>query len=239
MADLPLTIHRSPLSRTDWLLIGVLIALVLPLRLWLICNTEVTARDSIGYIRYALQFEKHSWDKVLRKNQQHPGYPVLVWLMSVPVRAIDGETTPENMELASQLVNFLASLLLIVPTYLLGRQFFDRPVSFFGTLFYQYLPISAQHLSDGISEPTFLLLMITGLLQAVLAIRERAVWRCALCGLIAGLAYLTRPEGALILPAYGSARNGVQFHSGWRSSGTRCSACGTATAWTAMLVGSI
>src|SRR5947209_8744802 len=97
------------ICKTDWLLIGVLLALVLPLRVWLICNTEVTARDSIGYIRYALQFDKYSWQEVLLKNHQHPGYPLLVWLASQPVRAIDGETTPENMELSAQIVNFFAS----------------------------------------------------------------------------------------------------------------------------------
>ena len=96
--------------RTDWLLIGLLFALVLPLRVWLIYNTEVTARDSIGYIRYALHFEQHPWDKVLRLNQQHPGYPALVYLMSIPVRAIDGATTPDNMELAARLAAVEAQL---------------------------------------------------------------------------------------------------------------------------------
>ncbi len=89
------------MTRTDWLLIAGLFVLVLPLRLWLLHNTEVTARDSIGYIRYALEFERKPWQKVLRENHQHPGYPVLVLLMSQPVRAIDGEATPENMELSA------------------------------------------------------------------------------------------------------------------------------------------
>ena len=120
------------ITKIDWLLIGALVVLVLPLRIWLICNTEVTARDSIGYIRYALQFGEKPWHEVLEKNQQHPGYPVLVWLTSLPVRAWSGETTPENMEFSTQLVNFIASLLLLVPTYLLGRQFFDRGISFAG-----------------------------------------------------------------------------------------------------------
>src|SRR5439155_24248464 len=120
-----------------------------------------------------------------------------------PVRAVAGKTTPENMELSCQLVNLIASLMLILPMYWLGRQFFDRPVSFVGTLLYQYLPISAQHLSDGISEPLFLVLLVSGLLQAVQAVRARAVWHGVLCGVFTGLAYLTRPEGALVLPAFG------------------------------------
>jgi hypothetical protein len=227
------------ITKTDWLLIGVLLALVLPLRLWLICNTEVTARDSIGYIRYALQFESNPWQKVLKDNHQHPGYPVLVWLTSLPVRALDRETTPDNMELSAQLVNLLASLLLILPMYFLGRQFFGSTVSFWAALLYQYLPISAQHLSDGISEPMYLVLLVTGLLQAVHAVRDRQAWRCALCGLFTGLAYLTRPEGALILPAFGCALIAMQLRPAWRCSWQRFLACGTAAAVSAALVGSI
>src|ERR1017187_2705168 len=138
MTEPSLSTQHSTLTKSDWLLIGLLLALVLPLRLWLICNTEVTARDSIGYIRYALQFEEYGWKATLLKNHQHPGYPVLVWAMSQPVRAIEGETTPDNMELSAQLVNFIASLLLILPMYLLGRQFFNRPVSFWAVVLYQY-----------------------------------------------------------------------------------------------------
>lgn len=235
----PLITQPSTLSRTDWLLIGVLVAVVLPLRVWLICNTEVTARDSIGYVRYALQFEQYSWQDVLLKNHQHPGYPLLVWLVSQPVRALDGATTPENMALSTQLVNFAAALVLILPMYLLGRQFFDRTVSFGAALLYQYLPISAQHLSDGISEPVYLVLLVSGLLQAVHALRDRSAWRGALCGLFTGLAYLTRPEGALILPAFGIVLMAMQLLPAWRCSWPRFFACGIATATTAALVGSI
>ena len=227
------------ICRKDWLLIGVLLALVLPLRLWLISNTEVTARDSIGYIRYALQFEKKPWEQVLLDNHQHPGYPVLVWLMSVPVRSSAGETTPENMELSAQLVNLIASLLLILPSYFLGRQFFGRTVSFSGTILYQYLPISAQHLSDGISEPVFLLLLVTGLWQGVCAIRQRQPWHAALCGVCTGLAYLTRPEGAILLPAFGLALVAMQFRAEWRSTWRLFAANGALSVLGAMLIGSI
>ena len=59
---------------------------MVPLRGWLIYNTEVAARDSIGYIRYALRFEEKAWAEVLRSFDQHPGYPLAIWLVSLPVR---------------------------------------------------------------------------------------------------------------------------------------------------------
>ena len=72
----------------DWPRLLLLVVLILALRGWLIWNTEVTARDSIGYIRYALEFEKMPWDEVVRQNHQHPGYPFSIWLMSGAVRSI-------------------------------------------------------------------------------------------------------------------------------------------------------
>ena len=226
-------------TRTDCLLLGILLALVLPLRFWLLYNTEVTARDSIGYIRYALQFERMPWQEVWEKNHQHPGYPMSVYLVSLAVRAIDGETTPQNMALSTQLVNLFASILLMLPMYLLGRQFFDHTVSFGGTLLYQYLPVSAHHLSDGISEPIYLVLLVSGLLQMVLAMRDRRIRNCIYCGFFTGIAYLVRPEGLLVVPAFGLALFVVQCSRQWRSTGGRFFACGTTMLLTAMLVGSI
>ena len=82
--------EEHQVTRVDWRYLALLLALVLPLRMWLICDTEVAARDSIGFIRYALQFENKSWQAVLLGNHQHPGYPLAVWAVSQPVRAIGG-----------------------------------------------------------------------------------------------------------------------------------------------------
>ena len=235
-----MTDQASPtITRTDWLLIAILVALVLPLRLWLLHNTEVTARDSIGYIRYALQFEDADWREVCKKSDQHPGYPALVWLMSQPIRALDGETTPRNMQLATQLVSLLASLLLIVPTYFLGRQFFDRGVSLGAALLYQYFPVSGQHLSDGISEPAYLVFLTTALWQGVCAVRERSPWRCGLCGLFVGASYLVRPEAIVLLAALGLVVIVLQFRATWRAPWPRFASCGAAAVVGVMLTGSI
>src|SRR5262249_29745918 len=71
------------------------------------------------------------------------------------------------------------------------------------------------------------------------AVQERSVWRSLLCGLFAGLAYLTRPEGALILPAFGAVLIALQLRSDWRCSWPRFFACGASAAATAALVGAL
>src|SRR5262249_4941662 len=114
-----------------------------------------------------------------------------------------------------------------------------RAICFGAVLLYQYLPISAQHLSDGISEPVFLVMLVSALWQAVHAVRERSVWRCQLCGLFTGLAYLTRPEGLLILPAFGGALLMTQLFPSWRGTWRQFFECGLSMATTAALVGAI
>src|SRR5437763_16592749 len=113
---------QPPISATvisgwkkDAVVIAVLIALVLPLRIWLLCSTEVASRDSIGYIRYALQFECYTWDQVLHKHDQHPGYSLAVLGVSWPVRWATGTTDAETMQFTAQLTGLLAAFLLLYP----------------------------------------------------------------------------------------------------------------------------
>src|SRR5437016_4738130 len=86
-------------------LLALLVVLVFALRVWLLCHTEVAARDSIGFIRYALQFETQSWAEVVRQNHQHPGYPLSVLAVSVPVRQLVDGSPVFTMQLSAQLAS--------------------------------------------------------------------------------------------------------------------------------------
>lgn len=230
-SDVPNPAARD--ARKDLGLIALLLFLVVLLRIWLLSHTVVPARDSIGYIRYALEFETvaadhglwHTWQTVLNKYHQHPGYSLSILAMSMPVRAWHGGTDAVSMQLSAQLVSALAALLLVLPTYFLGKILFDRQVAFWGALFFQGLPVSGHLLSDGLSEPLFLLLMTTSLLFAVQAVQGGSGVRFALCGLFGGLAYLTRPEGALVLFAAGFVLAVTQMVPGWRRPWRRAGVC--------------
>ena len=204
--------------KKDALALALLLALVLPLRLWLLGSAVATARDGIGYIRYALEFEQLSWRRVIDKNHQHPGYPLALLMVSEPVRWATGETDAPTMQFAGQLTSMLAALLLLYPMYHLGRILFNRRVGIGAALLFQYFPASGHHLSDGISEPLFLLLVAATLLQAVRALHGGSVARFALCGMFTGLAYLTRPEGAMIGMAVVPVLCASQFRPDWRES---------------------
>lgn len=200
----------------DWQWLVLLLILVLPLRAWLLWNTEVTARDSVGFIRIALQLEQKPWDQVVRSFQQHPGYPVAIWAVSIPVRAWTGETTPDVMRVCAQLVSALAALVLIVPMYYLGKALWDARIAFGAALLFQLLPMSGHHLSDGLSEALFVLMVACSLLGGVRGVQTGRLGWFLFCGAAGGLAYLTRPEGALVPAAIGLALLVMQFRGAWR-----------------------
>ena len=220
----------------SWLLL--LLVLILPLRVWLLTNTVVTARDSIVFIEYALQLDKSNWGDVVRGEHQHPGYPFVVWLASKPVCAIRG-TTPEAMQLSAQLVSLVASLFLAALMFRLGIRLWDRYVGFWGALLFQFLPGSAHHLSDGISEALFLLCVASAFLLFVRGIQTKRSLPFALGGAFAGAAYLTRPEGLIVLAAFVLFWLGYQFSARTRWPWRSWLVAGTAAVMACVLVGSV
>lgn len=222
----------------DWQWLLLLVALIVPLRAWLLYNTEVMARDSVGYIRYALRFEEKSYGEVLRSFDQHPAYPLAIWWTSIPLRAWGG-TTPEVMQWSAQLVSALAAVLLLAPMYYLGKALWEARVGFGGALLYQFLPMSGHHLSDGMSESLFVLFVASSLLCGVRALQSRRpVWFIA-CGTVSGLAYLTRPEGAVVLAAVALTLAAFQTFAAWREPWKRWLAQCACLIVPALLVGSL
>src|SRR5262249_45727200 len=175
-----------------WLVL--LAVLAVGLRAWQVRHTEVTSRDSIGYIRIAWELGHGDWRRVVPAAHHHPGYPAAVLAVSVPVRQYLGGDLAAAMQLSAQLASALASVLLVVPMFYLGRELFDRRVAFWATLLFQCLPAGGRVMADGLSDSLFLLWAATGLVFAARALRTGSLPGFALAGLATGLAYLTRPE---------------------------------------------
>ena len=114
------------------------------------------------------------------------------------------------MQLSAQLASALASVLLVVPMFYLGKVLFSRRVGFWAAAVFQCLPVSGPVLGDALSEATFLFWMASALLAAVHTVNTCS-WRAGLLtGLLGGLAYLTRPEGAFVIVATGTVLLGLQ-----------------------------
>lgn len=200
----------------DWRCLAVLALLALALRGWQLTHTEVASRDSIGYIRIAWELEHGPWREVMPRSLQHPGYPLALLAISGPVRHYCHADLATLMQYSAQLTSALASVLLVIPTFYLGKELFNRRIGLWGALFFQCLPASGRGMADGLSEPVFLLAASAALAFACNGLRRGSVVTMTLCGLCGGLAYFTRPEGALIVVLTGVVLVGLQFAPRWR-----------------------
>jgi hypothetical protein len=227
----------SPL-RGDVGLLLVLLLAAAGIRTWLITHTEVAARDSIGYIRYAWQLRERPWQEVLQTSEAHPGYPLAILAVSPAVRAVVRGPESIVMQRSAQLANALAGTLLVLPMFFLGRELFGRAVGFWAALLFQCLPASGRVLSDGLSEGLFLLWAAAALWTAVRALRTGSPFDFVQAGLFAGLSYLTRPEGALIAAVAGAVLLGSQLVAAWRRPWRRVLGCAAGLGLTAAAVAS-
>jgi hypothetical protein len=225
--------------RRDLALIALLLLVAIALRAWHLSHTEVSARDSIGFIRYAWQLRHHSWIATLRDpaQMQHPGYPLTILALSYPVSWLSSGREPDWMQFSAQLASSLASVLLVIPAYLLGRELFNRGVGFWSALLFQCLPASGRVFADGLSEGVFLLFAVTALYGAVRAFSGPSPLWFAGTGFFGGLAYLTRPEGALIVAATGLVLLVVQGIRSRRAPWRTFLACGVALVVAAAVAG--
>jgi 4-amino-4-deoxy-L-arabinose transferase-like glycosyltransferase len=191
-------------ERADIIRLSVVLILALAIRTWIIAHTEVTARDSIGFMRFALSLQEKPWGEVIRSYEQAPGYPILMLAVMQPVRYFAGGLNPETLILSAQLTSLFASILTIFPLYFLGKSLFGRDAGAIGAALWQCLPVCVQVTSDGLSEATFLVFVSWTLYFAVLALRRPSLLRLCCCGIGTGLAYWTRPEGAELFVAVGA-----------------------------------
>jgi hypothetical protein len=205
----------------------MLLLLSAGIRVWHIRHTEVTARDGVGFIRYAWQLQHEPWTTVLRGNPHPPLYPLAILGVSIPLRQLVNDDASRAMQLSAQVASALAGVLLVIPMYYLGKELFNRSVGFWSAAIFQCLPASSRVLSDALAEGLWLLLAAFALLVALRAFRDRSVIGFAFCGALSGLAYLARPEGLLLAAATGLVLFGVQLVPHWRrswSSTIKCAA---------------
>jgi hypothetical protein len=239
-------------GRTDLGLLLMLLLVAGGLRSWQLAHTDVAARDSIGYIRIAWHLEQEirkqrehqrdpdkpggQWATVVASAPQHPGYPAALLVVSRVVRRFWDADLPLAMQWSAQLTSIFAAVLLVVPMFLLGRELFDRRAAFVAALLFQCLPTSGRLMADGLSEPLFLLFVSMAVLFAHYGLRKGSPWWFAGVGLSGGLAYLTRPEGALVVAAVGLVLVGLQAFAGWRRPWPSFVQSGVLLTWGALTV---
>lgn len=227
---------RHAVPAKDRVAIVALIVLAIGVHGWLFSRTTVNARDGLSFTRLALQLEKPSRIKssalesptivdVLKRAEQAPGYPLAMLAISKIVRAANPVTAEsenlknaelgERMLLSGQIANCLAAVLLVVPMYLLGRMIGGKFVGFAGAAFFQVLPVAAHVTSDTLSEGCYLLGVSSALWLGCRGLRRSGIGNFLVAGGIAGMTYLVRPEGLLVVLAIGAVTAWQGMSKAW------------------------
>ncbi|CAN5622209.1 hypothetical protein BH11PLA2_BH11PLA2_52130 [soil metagenome] len=209
---------------------------------YVVRHTCVTARDSMRFARTALNLESPNV-KVDMFNLPHrgavevlkdakecpdpPGYPVAVLAVSKIVRLSYDAPLADQMLLSAQIASSFAAVLLVLPTYWLGRLLFGSAfIGFAAAILFQVLPTSAHVLSDGLSDSFSLLGISTALVFGVRAVQTMSTFNTLMCGIASGCAYLVRPEGVLVMLAVGAVISVLALGKQW----ARTAALGRLTA---------
>jgi hypothetical protein len=224
--------------RRDLALLALLLLVGLGVKGWLLAHLEIIARDGIGYIDYSARLRQEPWTQVLPTVEQHPLYPMnLIW-MSKLSEAVQGEASYQTWQWSALLTNSLHGLLLVIPLYLVGKEVFGRRVGFWSALIFEVLPVPAHVTTDALSEGTALLWATTALLFAVWGLRTRSVKWFIGCGLAAGLAFLARPEGGLVVLVTALILLLFQFRPAARAAWSNALACTACLGLAALVVAS-
>lgn len=227
-AKLEVVAPRRVVSPADAGYLLLLLAVSLAVHGWLVSHMAVTARDGLGFGRYALNLSqarvapardgdtRPGVQEVLQASEQPPGYPLAVLGTWQVVRRVCDADLPVQILKSAQIASLIAAALLVLPTYWLGRMLFtSKFVGFAGAVLFQTLPTIAHLTSDAMTESLYLLFASTALVFGVRGLRRRSVGMFLLCGLAAGLTYMVRPEGVMFLLATAVTIAGVGIFRVW------------------------
>jgi len=100
----------------------------------------------------------------------------------------------QDLEFAGRFVSVLASTLLTIPAYLLIREFYGRNAAYLGTILLVFHPEMLNSSVWVMTEAVYSLIFTTVVLVGWHALRTGSAKIFLICGLLWGLAYLTKPE---------------------------------------------
>ena len=193
--------------------LALLLAVSAAVQCWMVRAAATPALDAVRYAAIAGRMERDGLGPTLRRESEHPLFPLLVYAAHHVRRAVL-PTSPDDGAAVVQLAAAVPLWLCVVPVYFLLLRTFDARyrIAVGGTLLFCLLPATARLGADGISDSTHLLLAATALWAIVewLA-RPTAAW-LLLSGGTMGLALTARAEAVLIAPALSAVLIWDQFH---------------------------
>ena len=155
--------------------------------------TPIFSKDGVHFLFLAGKCHSQGLQSILG-NPQHPLFPFLTSLFAYIF---------PSLEVAARFVTFTAGILGLGFVYWTGLLLFGKRVAKWAALFFAVHPVLVEINTDIITESLFSLFVLAGiaLLVKILKSDRASKLLIFLTGISAGFAYLTRPEGLLLVAA--------------------------------------
>jgi hypothetical protein len=174
----------------EWLgRLPVLVLIALVHRTIIVLWTTTIATDSADYLRMAEKLSQGEFRRALELSY-HPLFSALTALAQIPLG---------SFERAGYLVTVLATSLAVVPLFHLVRIWWSERVARWTCLLYALHPTLSEEGSEVMTTGLFISLLIAGAALIAFAPRKGRWPLYPLAGFVAGLCYLTRPEGIYLV----------------------------------------
>jgi len=192
MADTDVISARGAASR-----VAIVLLAALAVRAYLLCAIPTVSRDGITFIWYAQQLGRSPLEEI-RRQKQHPLYPAVIAAVHAALDRADAAASDDvrSWLIAGHVVALTASLAVIPAVYLLTAVLLNRRAGIVAAACAAVLPEFCRYGGDVLSDSLHLFLYLLALAIGLTGVRSRSAWRFLLAGLLSGLAYLVRPEGA-------------------------------------------
>jgi len=173
-------------ARSDGGRLALVLFVALALRAYAWSQTAVLFNDGPIFLALAEAIGEGRWAEVLA-HPYHPLYPGLIALVSA--FSVDRET-------AAVVVSIAGGLLSVAAVFWFVRDVFGRDVAWLAAWMVALHPWAVDFSSDVMSDGLYTGIFLLGFALMVRVV-GRPTWKtAAACGVVFGLAFLTRPEGA-------------------------------------------
>jgi len=191
-----------PWTRQDRHALLATLLLAVLLQCFLATRLACISRDGVHFVAYAKQL---SADPVsaMRITTKQPGFSYLLLGTHRALGPILGGDTPLGWQRCGQLVGLIGGVCVCGLVFFLARRLFDTTTASVAGILAAVWPAGAHLAADVLSDMPHLALYLLAFLVAYKALATGRVRHMALCGVIAGIAYMLRQEalGMLVAPA--------------------------------------
>jgi len=198
-------LERETRSLPEGVAVALLFVLAAVLRTGAAMRTVAMFDDGPVFLDLARLMGEGEWLRALT-HPYHPLYPFVTFVFHGVV---------DDWERAALCVSIVSGSAAVVALYFFLRHAFDAQTARIGGLLLAVLPYAATFSADIQSEGLYLALFTGALACLWRALQLAHVRLAALAGLMAGLAYLTRPEGIGVVVVGAGLAGLVVARRGW------------------------